>query len=44
VAGERQGENFKHLIWTVADGGEGERLKTKEVKKMWGEKKEEVVV
>jgi len=28
----------------AAGGSEGKCLKTKEVKKMWGEKKEEVVV
>ncbi len=33
MASERQGENFKCLTWMAAGGGEGERSKTKEVKK-----------
>ncbi len=28
-------KSFNHLMWMVVGGGEGDHLKTKEVKKMW---------
>ena len=33
MADKRQGKSLKVLTWVVAGGGEGKRLKTKEVKK-----------
>ena len=45
MGGERQSENFRRWMWATAGGGEGERSRTKEVRKRGDtEEKGKVVV